>query len=528
MGRFKDKIASILYPPGTTRLDPKVSFALVLILFSTQLTLTTPFAYLPSMVKRFGYSDKDTGYYAGIIASSLFVGRFIGGYFWGYVTDKYGRRPVLLVSASLTYFSTLFFGFSTNLYFAVTARFLQGLFNGVIVCGRAAFAEICDDTNQAIGVSLIFAAWNAAIVLGPALGGFLAHPTRKFPSVFGKGAIGKFFRKFEYLLPSIVISFCLLMSIIAVFFTFEETLSTKQKSKAAEVASEEEESDEEEAKDSSKLLKNHDNEIPYESKSKEQESHGKLDNFREEELRNNRTCLCCDVVARGIKSTALYSLVCNKLVAITVGLFGMSGFVIIGFQELTALWMATGVKYGGLGFTTDKIGMALLWPALCSVILQPIIFGRIERRIGGIRTLQIFLVFLAIMTAGFPFLNKARTNTNLLWPLVIIMRFIRMLSDISVRSALAMFVNNSVYPEQAGIINGYAFSVQEIMRVFSPSLLGALFAWSIRYGIGIGFPLTHHCAFMVLAIIICGELLVSFALPQTINLPMKRQSTEKK
>ena len=51
-------------------------------------------------------------------------------YFWGYVTDKFGRRPVLLVSATLTYFATLFFGFSTNLYFAITARFLQGLMNG--------------------------------------------------------------------------------------------------------------------------------------------------------------------------------------------------------------------------------------------------------------------------------------------------------------------------------------------------------------------------------------------------------------
>ena len=39
-----------------------------------------------------------------------------------------------------------------------------------------------------------------------------------------------------------------------------------------------------------------------------------------------------------------------------------------------------------------------------------------------------------------------------------------MLSDISVRSALAMFVNNSVFSDQAGVVNGYAFSVQEIMR----------------------------------------------------------------
>ena len=45
------------------------------------------------------------------------------------------------------------------------------LIKGVIVVGRAAFAEICDNTNQAIGVSLVFAAWNSAIVMGPALGG---------------------------------------------------------------------------------------------------------------------------------------------------------------------------------------------------------------------------------------------------------------------------------------------------------------------------------------------------------------------
>ena len=86
---------------------------------------------------------------------------------------------------------------------------------------------------------------------------------------------------------------------------------TSRKAKTAEVGNEEEESDEEEAKDSAKLLKNDDDEILYEKKLKsmEHESHGERDDVREKELRNNSTCLCCDVVARGIKSTALYSLV---------------------------------------------------------------------------------------------------------------------------------------------------------------------------------------------------------------------------
>ena len=53
---------------------------------------------------------------------------------------------------------------------------------------------------------------------------------------------------------------------------------------------------------------------------------------------------------------------------------------------------------------------------------------------------------------------------DLFWALIIIMLLIRMISDISVRSALAMFVNNCVYSKNAGLVNGYAFSVQEIMR----------------------------------------------------------------
>ena len=65
-------------------------------------------------------------------------------------------------SALLQLFSTLESSVIVNTYLA---------FLGVIVCGRAAFAEICDDTNQAVGVSLVFAAWNSAIVLGPAVGG---------------------------------------------------------------------------------------------------------------------------------------------------------------------------------------------------------------------------------------------------------------------------------------------------------------------------------------------------------------------
>jgi len=52
----------------------------------------------------------------------------------------------------------------------------------------------------------------------------------------------------------------------------------------------------------------------------------------------------------------------------------------------------------------------------------------------------------------------------ILWTSLIIAGMTRMIADISSRSAMALFINNSVYPKQAGRVNGLAFSVQEIMR----------------------------------------------------------------
>ncbi|XP_047130219.1 uncharacterized protein LOC101237218 isoform X1 [Hydra vulgaris] len=488
MGKVSGKISRIFYPPGVTHLNSTVATALFLILFSTQLTLTTPFSYLPAMVASFGYNEKERGYYAGMIASSLFVGRFLGGYFWGWLTDKIGRRPVLLISALLTYVATLAFGFTTGIYWAIVTRFLQGLFNGVIVVGRAAFAEICDSTNQAIGVSLVFAAWNSAIVMGPAFGGFLATPVIKYPNVF-KGVSKRFFTKFAFLLPSALISIILMLSIILIFFKFDETI------KRADLL------DDTKMQESQGLLSEEMTEINSLNKKKVEKS--------------QTDQKCCN-----IKKWSIVELCSDKYVVLIIIMFGISGFCIIGFSELSALWMATSLNYGGLSFDTDKIGIALLVPAVLSVVLQPILFSRLERRFGGILTLQATILILVATTAMFPFIRIFHSNKGIMWFLLIFVGLLRMIADISSRSCIALFINNSVYSDQVGRVNGLAFSVQEIMRVASPTMFGSLFAWSINdiYH-QVKFPIDYRLAFFAIAFFTLIILLLSFLLPKSINGP---------
>lgn len=63
-----------------------------------------------------------TGYYAGFIGSALGFGRFLSSYFWGYMADSIGRKPVLILGLASTAVGSTAFGLSTTFAFAVSSR----------------------------------------------------------------------------------------------------------------------------------------------------------------------------------------------------------------------------------------------------------------------------------------------------------------------------------------------------------------------------------------------------------------------
>ena len=63
-----------------------------------------------------------TGFYAGFIGSAMGLGRFLSGYFWGYISDRVGRKPVLIFGLASTAFFSTAFGLSTTYSFAISSR----------------------------------------------------------------------------------------------------------------------------------------------------------------------------------------------------------------------------------------------------------------------------------------------------------------------------------------------------------------------------------------------------------------------
>ena len=99
--------------------------------------------------------NEKLGYFAGIIAASYYLSQLFSSFFWGYLSDKVGRRPVLLVGVTLGSLSCGLFGFSKWLWLAILSRFLFGLLNGNLGVTKSYLTEITDGSNRGRAFSII-------------------------------------------------------------------------------------------------------------------------------------------------------------------------------------------------------------------------------------------------------------------------------------------------------------------------------------------------------------------------------------
>ncbi len=112
----------------------------------------------------------------GLIMATYSFAQFLAAPFWGRLSDRIGRRPVLLVSLAGGALAYLWMGFADTLWILFAARALGGFMAGNI---SAAFAYVADTTtreNRAKGMGMIGAAFGLGFIIGPAVGGLLAGP----------------------------------------------------------------------------------------------------------------------------------------------------------------------------------------------------------------------------------------------------------------------------------------------------------------------------------------------------------------
>jgi len=112
-----------------------------------------------------------------LVFSAYAIGAFFGEPFWGRLSDRIGRKPVLISTVCGNCLCYLALAFAPNITVAFLVRLMGGMAsgNGSVVQGY--IADVTPGERRAGRMSLLGAANNMGFIVGPALGGLLAHPS---------------------------------------------------------------------------------------------------------------------------------------------------------------------------------------------------------------------------------------------------------------------------------------------------------------------------------------------------------------
>lgn len=203
--------------PTESPLPKRQMAVLAMIALCEQTALNSISPYLPDMASTFPEVDGDNvGVYVGSIASAFALAQFATNFFWGWLSDRVGRKPVILLGTILTAICFIAFGFCSTLWQAIVVQALMGMVNGNQGVVSTCLGEITDRSNQSKAFTYLPVLYGIGGITGPILGGsliFKHNPLNKSES-----------NRYPYLLPNVLSAFILVVDFILTSIFLKESL----------------------------------------------------------------------------------------------------------------------------------------------------------------------------------------------------------------------------------------------------------------------------------------------------------------
>lgn len=160
---------------------------------------------LPYIAERFSATPAQVG----LLLTANALAQMIAAPTIGRLSDRWGRRPLLIISVAGTFAAFILFAFSNSLWMLFVSRILDGLLGGNTALARAYITDITDNENRSKGLGLIGAAFGLGFIIGPFSGGQLSQ--------------------FGYMVPGLVAAALSFVNLLAVIFWIPESLTEDQK-----------------------------------------------------------------------------------------------------------------------------------------------------------------------------------------------------------------------------------------------------------------------------------------------------------
>ncbi len=392
--------------------------------------------FLTYMVEFLSPQGADLGIWVAGLMAAYAGAMFLFSPFWGSLSDRIGRRPVLMIGLAGNSFWFIVFGLSASLQMALFARLMAGVFNANLSVTRAYIGDVSEPHEVARRQGMLGVAFGLGFTLGPALGGLLSNPAAwGFTSVFQ----GTVFDSHPYLLPCLASSLLSAIGLLVATTRLAESLPRTDPS-----------------------------DDPDGSPSADPDAAVSDRPAARREVRNPLVVLCDNFSAIG--RMLVRPRIAPALWSMTLY---WTGFTIMHVVFILFTMMA--VADGGLGFDETQNGWVFAFIGLCGIITQGRLIGPLTDRYGSSRLMTVGLVIAGIGLASIPYALPSAAMLSVL-----------------ASAALISFGNGLVTPSNMTILThlsgagerGSVMGVSESLRALA-SLVGVLIG-------GVVWDLTVH------------------------------------
>ncbi len=111
-----------------------------------------------------------TGFMMAWLGSSFLIAQLISAPLWGRVSDRYGRKPALIIGLSASAVAYVVFAFADSLWLLFVSRIIQGAGGGTVGVIQAYVSDVVEPKNRAKGLGWLSAATNVGVMIGPLIG----------------------------------------------------------------------------------------------------------------------------------------------------------------------------------------------------------------------------------------------------------------------------------------------------------------------------------------------------------------------
>ncbi|GAA5872088.1 hypothetical protein JCM1840_006316 [Sporobolomyces johnsonii] len=469
-----------------TPLPTKQVLVLCLMRFGEPIAFTVIFPFVSQFLEDLKVTDDPSkiGYWAGIIESLFALTTFSTVLAWGRLSDRIGRKPVLIIGLSGVTLSIVAFGLSKSFTALVISRCLGGALNGNVAVIKSVLGEITDESNQGRAFSFLPLAWSLGSVIGPLLGGYLSHPAENFPRLFGHSA---FLIANPYFLPCLIGALFPFLGAVIGFFFLEETLAPPS---PPTVPRGEERSKKRHGlfvaatsttlpapPEQRRLLEDvSETDSGYSTPARPSTSDGveRANVMGAEELAT---------AGAGPTKPPPFSAVFTDRVMAALVTYSLLALETVALDALLILFCYSPVAIGGLGFHESDIGTALSLSGLCSVGFQILLFPPLQRHFGTVPLYRGLMSIYPAVFALFPVMSWcARYRSRAaVWAAMVVFLLLKSIGNMSYATNMIAITDAAPSKRLLGTLNGVAQMCSSLMRSLGPFGASSLFAFSVSH-----------------------------------------------